>query len=162
MLREASSSQAQTLPIDPQVQASPTPTPAETTQALGEIPEEITEPTALFGPNDTLCLTLSESGECLRFRLGETPLIVGRADKVSEYHPNIDLSEYGAYRLGLSRKHAQVMRQGQNLWLIDLGGRNGTYLNEHRLQPHRPYVLREGDQLMLGNLSLSLSFQRAD
>jgi pSer/pThr/pTyr-binding forkhead associated (FHA) protein len=158
MLREASVTQ--TIPVEMPFQP-PSQPPTEATQAATEPTQEVTEAAALFGPGDSLCLTLSESGASLTFSLQAEPLMIGRTDTLSEYHPDIDLSDYGAYRLGLSRKHAQIVRQGQNLWLIDLGGRNGTYLNAERLQPHRPYVLRDGDQLMLGNLGLSLSFQRS-
>ncbi|MCS6834777.1 MAG: FHA domain-containing protein [Anaerolineae bacterium] len=160
MLREASATK--TLSVESQAQASSSASvSAEAPQMLLGAPQEVDEPTALFSPGDVLCLTLDEGGECLSFSLSETSLVIGRVDTQSDYRPHIDLSNYGAYRLGLSRKHAQVMRQGKNVWLVDLGGRNGTYLNEHRLQPNRPHVLRDGDQVMLGNLKLRVNFWRS-
>jgi adenylate cyclase len=49
----------------------------------------------------------------------------------------------------VSRRHALIHPQGTDgYWLVDLGSRNGTYVNERRVgQPRR---LRDGDRLQLG------------
>ncbi|MEO0596273.1 MAG: FHA domain-containing protein [Chloroflexota bacterium] len=58
-------------------------------------------------------------------------LIVGRADDVTEYTPDIDLTPHGAYRLGLSRRHAVILRDDTNPHILvkDLNSRNGTFVN---------------------------------
>jgi len=157
MLRESSATQ--TLPIDARLQAPP-PAEDQVLSSFSETPAPIDEPAALLELHDLLCLTLIEDGKQFTLTLSAEPLIIGRSDTVSQYEPNIDLSDYGAYRLGLSRKHAQIARQGHNVWLIDLGGRNGTQLNGQRIQAHRPYVLRDGDEILFGNLATRVSFQR--
>ncbi len=49
----------------------------------------------------------------------------------------------------VSRRHALIQKQGQDeLWLVDLGSRNGTYLNGSRVA--KPTLLRDRDQIMIG------------
>jgi hypothetical protein len=49
----------------------------------------------------------------------------------------------------VSRNHAKIQFDGEKHFVIDLGSTNGTQLNGHRLQSHRPYPLRHGDALTL-------------
>ena len=46
----------------------------------------------------------------------------------------------------VSGLHAEIIPTACGCFLIDLGGRNGTFVNEHRLIPDMPYVLRSGGQ----------------
>src|SRR3981081_2879528 len=46
----------------------------------------------------------------------------------------------------VSSQHAEVIPTACGCLLIDLGGRNGTFVNEHRLIPDVPYMLRSGDK----------------
>jgi adenylate cyclase len=49
----------------------------------------------------------------------------------------------------VSRRHALIHAQGEGeFWLVDLGSRNGTYLNDRRVQ--QPVRLRDGDRLRVG------------
>jgi len=48
-----------------------------------------------------------------------------------------------------SRQHTAIHAQDDTeFWLLDLGSRNGTYLNEQRLL--HPKLLRDGDQISVG------------
>ena len=50
----------------------------------------------------------------------------------------------------VSTRHAEVRFEG-NAWVVaDLGSRNGTYLNGHRLAPEAPAPIKVGDVLRLG------------
>jgi hypothetical protein len=54
----------------------------------------------------------------------------------------------------VSRRHALIQRQGaKELWLVDLGSRNGTCLNGSRLA--RPTLLQDQDQIVIGPYRLS-------
>jgi serine/threonine protein kinase len=53
-----------------------------------------------------------------------------------------------------SRKHFHVERHGTRWILTDLGSRNGTYLNEERVEGSTP--LRHGDQLRVGETVMLL------
>jgi pSer/pThr/pTyr-binding forkhead associated (FHA) protein len=51
----------------------------------------------------------------------------------------------------VSRHHAVLMREGDTVRLHDLGSRNGTYVNEVRVQARR---LRHGDTISMGDCTL--------
>ncbi len=89
-------------------------------------------------------------------------ITLGRSDAVANYVPEVDLTPYGAYRLGISRRHAIIRRQLGGFYVIDLGSRNGTLLNGSRLESQIPTVLKEGDEISLGNLNMRLTFIKAD
>jgi adenylate cyclase len=53
----------------------------------------------------------------------------------------------------VSRRHALIQAQGEGeFWLVDLGSRNGTYLNGRRVR--QPVRLADGDQLQVGGTLL--------
>jgi hypothetical protein len=66
----------------------------------------------------------------------------------------LDLSPFGGYSLGLSRRHAAVRRSEHSYEILDLGSVNGTWLNEERLAPHRAYLLPSGSHLQLGRMRI--------
>jgi hypothetical protein len=80
-------------------------------------------------------------------------LVIGRAaGGTSETF--LDLSDLDAFNLGLSRRHAKIRRTGSGYEVIDLASTNGTWLDNQRLIPNRPYSFGSGSQLRLGRLQL--------
>jgi pSer/pThr/pTyr-binding forkhead associated (FHA) protein len=68
-------------------------------------------------------------------------IILGRADESVDTELLVDLTPYNARELGVSRKHAAIEYRGHkwnypDVWLMDMGSANGTYLNGQRLIPH--------------------------
>ncbi len=51
----------------------------------------------------------------------------------------------------VSWHHEQIVQQGQGHHILDLGSRNGTFVNGQRLQPNVPRPLRDGDAIRFGN-----------
>ena len=45
----------------------------------------------------------------------------------------------------ISRRHAVLLRRGNEIWLRDQRSTNGTYVNERRLEPDQPWRLSHGD-----------------
>lgn len=84
-------------------------------------------------------------------------LLIGRALLNAE-QPNLDLDDYGGYAYGVSRRHAQMKREEDALHITDLGSTNGTYLNGFQLQSHQPRILRDGDEITLGQMALRVRF----
>ena len=77
-------------------------------------------------------------------------LIIGRS--YSQGKADIDLGPYGAFDAGISRKHAQLIKQG-TIWQIeDLDSRNGTYVNDVQIQPGSRITLKNGDTIRCGDL----------
>ncbi len=84
---------------------------------------------------------------------------IGRRDPATGTMPDIDLSAYAGYRLGVSRKHAFIRLKGHQLEIYDLGSSNGTSVNGVRLTAHQPHVLRDGDEILLGKMVVRVLFQ---
>ncbi|MEO1287477.1 MAG: FHA domain-containing protein [Chloroflexota bacterium] len=89
-------------------------------------------------------------------------LVVGRADNVTDYIPEIDLTPHGAYRLGLSRRHAVILWENERVMVRDLNSRNGTFVNGAIVPGGGTMVLRDGDEVRFGNLAMKVSFISAD
>jgi response regulator RpfG family c-di-GMP phosphodiesterase/pSer/pThr/pTyr-binding forkhead associated (FHA) protein len=53
---------------------------------------------------------------------------------------------------GVSRSHAEIFRIGEMYFIRDLGSRNGTFVNDHRIDDQD--LLRAGDHIHLGNTEL--------
>ncbi len=101
-------------------------------------------------------LVVTETG--LRLNLlkdDQTSIVLGRSDPLSGVAPDVDLDPFGAEAAGLSRRHARITRRDDQYWLDDLNSVNLTYLNNLRLTPDRPMLLKDGDLLRLGRLLLT-------
>ncbi len=86
-------------------------------------------------------------------------VIVGRTSTATpDLHPHIRLNEFDAHSHGVSRQHLKIIRKDGLICVSDLGSSNGTFLNGRRLVPHSERVLRNGDELRLGNLKLRIRF----
>jgi CheY-like chemotaxis protein len=85
-------------------------------------------------------------------------MLIGRGDVDQQVFPEIDLLPYGAFTLGVSRRHAVIDTREGRLFIKDLNSTNGTRLNNVPLQPFEQYRLRHGDQLMLGQMKLQVLF----
>ena len=84
--------------------------------------------------------------------------VIGRrVDEVAE--DLLDLAPVGGYHLGLSRRHAIIRRTEYGYEVLDLGSVNGTWLNNERLVPHKPYPLPSGSHLRLGSMRLIVLYR---
>jgi len=104
-------------------------------------------------------LHLLDSGQILP--LGDrTEFTLGRVSDAQPIMPDIDLTPYQAYANGVSRLHAVLKREGQRVFVMDLGSSNGTYLNGKRLQPNVDQTLNHGDMLALGKLKIQILLKK--
>ena len=87
-------------------------------------------------------------------------MVVGRLDRFSTSIPTFDLSEIGGWESGVSRNHAQLRREGNKLYLVDLKSSNGTFLNGQRLVPGKEQLLHDGDTIRLGLLDIKAVFDK--
>lgn len=74
----------------------------------------------------------------------------------------LDLTPYGGSEKGVSRVHAALQRLKNNLFLVDLGSSNGTFVNGQRLTSQQPNMLIEGDEIRLGNLIATITYAPAN
>ena len=77
-------------------------------------------------------------------------LVVGRiyGDSIAD----IDLDPHGAAKYGVSRRHAVILKRG-NQWLVeDLNSLNGTFANDVEVKSGRPVSLEDGDLIRFSHM----------
>jgi len=108
--------------------------------------------TAHIAPTQLRLLVLN-SGRTIPCPMGEV-LLVGRADPGAGVFPEVDLSQDNGYMAGVSRRHARIIRRGDDFFLEDLNSMNGSFLNRNKLPAHTAVPFQDGDEIRLGNLVL--------
>ena len=71
----------------------------------------------------------------------------------------LDLSDLDGFNLGVSRRHACIRRMGAQFEVIDLSSTNGTWLNNERLSPNKPYPFSSGSQFRFGRMRLFIIYR---
>jgi pSer/pThr/pTyr-binding forkhead associated (FHA) protein len=87
-------------------------------------------------------------------------LIIGRPADAT-FDSVLDLSELGAYAMGVSRRHVKLQRTRTGFDVVDLGSRNGSWLNGERLTPNKSYSLASGAELRIGKMRLVIVYHPA-
>lgn len=137
---------------------------AGATRSFGEIDSSASELVAgagseHFPAGSQLRFEIEGAPEPLVIRPGQQ-VIFGRRDPATGAMPDIDLTPYAGYRMGVSRRHAALrLTDDERLDVWDLGSSNGSFLNGQRLNAHQPYRLRDGDRLRLGQMVIRVVFQ---
>jgi pSer/pThr/pTyr-binding forkhead associated (FHA) protein len=86
-------------------------------------------------------------------------MLIGRRDSTLK-QPDVDLSLWGGFYQGVSRRHAKISLSAENvLEITDLASANGTFINGKRLKPFLAYPLKDGDNLTIGKLAVKVGFQ---
>ena len=133
-----SSGQPQSAQPEPVVYASP--------------PSNVTQPSFSVTPTGQARLVIQETQATLHLPYGKSEVIVGRDDPVSNLFPDIDLTDAGGDRLGVSRQHARIFFQGNQAFVEDRNSTNHTCVNGEKLLPWQPHPLQSGDEVQFGHL----------
>ncbi len=88
-----------------------------------------------------------------------TEVIMGRTDMITDDAGHFDLTRFGAHDRGVSRTHALLRFADDKITLTDLNSANGTFLNTKKIAPNDPQPLKDGDEIMLGSLSMIVRFE---
>ena len=83
---------------------------------------------------------------------------VGRFPE-TESNTQINLSQISGRSGGVSRFHASFQWHNNSLYVIDHNSKNGTYLNDHRLEPEHLTELTDRDIVSFGYVSCVVYFQ---
>lgn len=141
------------------------PTRAASTRTI-DPGDKVDEPkwgTARFTPQMMLELRLVGATERFNFRYEELDqILIGREDPATGTKPEVNLSPYGALDKGVSRRHATIVRDSGALSIVDQGSPNGTFLNGQKLVSQQPRILRDGDEISVGQIDLRVNFRRAN
>ncbi|NJL95085.1 MAG: FHA domain-containing protein [Anaerolineae bacterium] len=98
----------------------------------------------------TVLMVFANNPRTLQFTLEES-LTLGRRSEAGD-QPDIDLAPFGAYPAGISRVHVRLLRQGSQVYVEDLGSRNGTFVEDLRLSPGEILPVMDGQAVRLGGL----------
>jgi pSer/pThr/pTyr-binding forkhead associated (FHA) protein len=86
-------------------------------------------------------------------------VIVGRAThRDNQEQPDVDLGSFEINKNKISRRHLSLCRKGSQIYVSDLYSTNGTWVNGQRLLAPSQCMLREGDELGLGDLKIKVKF----
>ncbi len=110
-------------------------------------------------PISTPRLVVLGTAAVLPLVVGKIQWIVGRKDPNTGTVPDVDLTNYGGEAGGVSRRHARIVRQGDQMFIEDLNTINHSYLNNQCLAPGKLYPLNEGDEIRLGRIKLTFYIQ---
>ena len=89
--------------------------------------------------------------ELHRYQITKNVMSIGR-DR------DVDI-RFDASLVVISRKHAEIRRQGSNYFLVDSKSFNGTLLNDKPVTPEQPTRLSDGDHIQLGTKGPVLLFR---
>jgi hypothetical protein len=104
-------------------------------------------------------LELVELGHAIVIPVKEK-IILGRPDPVTNIKPDVDFTSLAGYRMGVSRRHAEIHWYHDNvLNLYDMGSSNGTFLNSERLGINQAYPIYNADEIRLGQLSIYVYYE---
>src|SRR5262245_40074053 len=96
------------------------------------------------GERDRACLIVIRGlnvGEM--YKLTRSEMVVGRGHPV-----DVEILDDG-----ISRKHARIdFKEDGTVHVVDLGSRNGTYVNGHKIEATQE--LRDGDKIQLSSVTI--------
>lgn len=107
--------------------------------------------------SSTLTLIIGQQGHRISLPL-KNEILLGRQDPANNNYPDVDLAEYGGAAQGISRRHARIACQQQDVVLEDLGSINGSFVNGKQLSPYLAHPLKSGDIIQLGKMSIKIIF----
>lgn len=107
----------------------------------------------------TLVFQIGDDQLSISLKMAER-LILGRQSNHMTDRPDLDLNRFKAAEHGISRIHATLECNEAGVYLMDLGSRNGTYVNGQALAAFSPCYLNHGDVLRFGKLTVTLALIR--
>jgi pSer/pThr/pTyr-binding forkhead associated (FHA) protein len=123
---------------------------------VGEYVKQLRGDAFLTDPNP---VTFEINGQQVTLPQGNDLVIGRRAHTADQKQPDVDLSRFAATQMGVSRTHMRLVRRDNLLYISDLDSRNGTWLNGKRLVGRGERVVRDGDEVQLGKLRITIRFR---
>ena len=110
-------------------------------------------------PSKGVVLINLEDGQPVAM-LDEKAFILGRASAdIETREPLVDLTSLGI-DYGISRVHALIHKTKDGYQITDLDSSNGTWLENDRLVPQKPYHVDSGDRIRMGRLNMLVFYPR--
>jgi hypothetical protein len=131
-------------------------------QTSSDSDKELSTMQLVEGASNGPCEIILVGEMCLR-RLEVTAhqnhFVLGRfVDVVASNY--VDLTAFGKAAMTVSRIHARIDIEGENLVFWDLNSRHGSYLEGRRLESNTPEPLRSGFLIRLADLELKVLLKK--
>ena len=114
------------------------------------IPKKILEESTflLYSPEREEVIEIPEQNE----------FTIGRFVEGQVITPDVDLNNYEAYDMGISRLHATIRidPKKNNIFVVDLGSANGSSINGYEIPANSEVPLNHGDVLSLGKFNMKV------
>ena len=83
---------------------------------------------------------------------------IGRFVEGQVITPDVDLNDYEAYDMGISRLHATIRIdvEKNKIFIVDLGSANGSSVNGYEIPANSEVPLNHGDVLSLGKFNMKV------
>jgi len=83
---------------------------------------------------------------------------IGRFAEGQVITPDVDLNDYEAFDMGISRLHAtiRINSEKNKIFVIDLGSANGSFVNGYEIPANSEVPLNHGDVLSLGKFNMKV------
>ncbi len=125
------------------------------------MPDRAAPKTGLLAPPWRLLMQIGGDNQTtVGMEISDT-IVIGRSDPLADFRPDLDLTPYGGQESGVSRKHLAITQGGKALYVKDLGSTNGSRINGFQLEKDQLYRLRDGDELELGRVRITVRFVRS-
>jgi hypothetical protein len=115
--------------------------------------------TDLLGAEGVVILQIESDETPIQVQI-RSEIVLGRVTEQAEQTTYINLTPYGGEDLGVSRRHARLLRDGQEVYLMDLKSTNGTKLNGEPLPASVEKRVRDGDEITLGQMLIYVYFKQ--
>ncbi|MFC1715153.1 FHA domain-containing protein [Candidatus Poribacteria bacterium] len=102
-------------------------------------------------PSETAKLILTTTGS--EYPISKDIVLLGRESVADSVFPEIDLAPDDPEGY-VSRRHAQIQRQGEGYIVMDLDSMNGTFVNNKVLLKNEHYPLTNDDEIRMGKTVL--------
>ncbi len=106
------------------------------------VTEQAEEPAPVDDGDRAYLIVLAGTTVGEMFKLPTGPAMIGRGKR----------SDVPLFDEGVSREHARIVSVGDEIWVEDLGSRNGTYVNGERV--HGRSKLADGDKIQVGRTTI--------
>lgn len=83
-------------------------------------------------------------------------LFIGRE---SQQNLSLDINFSSLF---ISRKHCSLFCDGEKAVLTDIGSKHGTFVNGNIVMPNSPYVLHNGDKIVLARGMVIIQFRQSE
>lgn len=131
----------------------------ESTKPFNPVREE-NHPPNYFGKSSQFLLHIEGFNKPLVVPFsGDNEVIIGRTTLNTVMAPDVDLSVVRGEQMGVSRMHAAMKFENDQILITDIGSANHTYINGKRVFPDEIRVLHDGDEVWFGRLRCKVQYQ---